>query len=474
MRKLLLFYIFIIISISYIVIFHNLEKGSLADWDEAVYAEVSKEILLTQDWITLHYKFQPWFNKPPLLFHLVSISYKLFGISTFSSRIWPALFGIGTILVTFFLAKELFNQNVAFMSSLVLATSPQFIHKARMLMLDVPVAFFIILSLYLFVLTEKRKSAYLYYLLGISLGLGIMVKGVIGLIPFFIIFAYLLLTKNMHYILSKDFLIVMLVFVVITIPWHVTQIVLHKSNFVNDYLVYHVLQRVAEPLERHNYGNLFYFRVLKYGFKLWLYPLILSVLYLIIFESKRNKEKILLFSWIAITFGIFLIAKTKLPWYLIPLYPAFAITIAYFLDNVKLKKIYIGLITCLIIFIFSFKLPQSCYGHNELSNINLIAERDLRVHNSAYDSPGELFYLGVKRYSDEELLKEDAFYVASDRAYEEKFSSFKSIYRDGGYVLFAKHDVKIKKKLSKIPETQKEPVRFCYSYMPMNLGYCDW
>lgn len=473
MRKLLFFYIFIIISISSIVILKDLEKGNLAEYDEAIYGEVAKETLLTNDWITLHYKLHPWFHKPPLFIHLISVTYKLLGISTFTSRIWPALFGIGTILVTFLLAKELFNQNVAFMSFLILITAPQFIHKCRMLMLDAPVTFFIVLSLYLFLMVHKKESALLYCLLGISLGLGTMIKGVIGLFPFPIILAYLALTKNIKTVFSKNTLIALTIFFVITIPWHIIQFVIHKSEFINEYLLYHTLKRITSIIEHHYYGRFYYFKVLRYGLGLWLYPLVLSIIYTIFFIFRQYREKILLILWITIIFAVFFFSKTQLPWYLIPLYPGFAIMIAHFLDKLNIKKIKIGFIGCIIIFIFSFHLPKSCYGNNALYNINLIAGLNLRVHNSISQYPGKLFYLGVKRYSDDELLKEDAFYVASYSAYDKKFSSYKSIYRDGGYVLFAKHDVKITKKLSKIPKTQKAPVRYCYSYMPMNLGYCD-
>lgn len=463
--------ILLIITLSSIAIFYNLHKGNLANWDEAIYAEVSKETLQTHDWATLHYEFHPWFHKSPFLLYLLSVIYKMFGISTFTSRLLPALFGIGTILATFFLAKELFNQKTAFMSSLILITTPQFIHYSRMLMLDMPVTFFIVFSIYLFVLSEKRNSTFIYCLLGISLGLGVMAKGAIGSVAFFIVFASLALTKNIKYFTNRNFLIILLAFIIITLPWHLIQLILHKSKFINDYLGYHVLKRIAVPLEAHDYGNIFYFRVLKYGLKTWLWPLILSIVYLLIFEIKRNKEKILLISWIAITFGIFLIAKTKLPWYLIPLYPGFAIITAHFLDNINVKKVKAGFIACIIIFIFSFHLPKSCYGNNGLYNINLIAGFEPRVHNSISDNPGKLFYLGVKRYSDDELLKEDAFYVAGYRAYYEKFSNYKIVHAEDGYVLFAKNNAEITKALSKIPdEMRMAPLSYCQPYMPANLG----
>jgi hypothetical protein len=306
--------------------------------------------------------------------------------------------------------------------------------------------------------------------MGAALGLGAMTKGAIGLIPFFIMIAYLLLTKNIRSIISKDFLMAFLVFFAITVPWHLIQLILHKSQFINEYLLYHVAKRVAVAIEEHNYGNLFYFRVIGYGLSLWVYPLAASIIYVISFGIKKHKQTILFIPWIVITFGIFLIAKTKLPWYLIPLYPIFAITTAYFLDNINLGKIPIGFVIFILIFIFSFRLPEPIYGNNTLSNINLIAAPKLRVHDSIPDYPGELFYLGTKRYSDDELLQEEAFYVADYNTYQAKFNTYKKIYGDSYYILFAKKDIVIPEKLTEVPKTQRAPLRYCYTYMPGNLG----
>src|SRR5258706_15128653 len=65
--------------------------------DEARYAQVAREMLERGDWITPTLGGFNWFEKPPLLYWLEVVSYKVFGINEFSARFCPALFGLRTI-----------------------------------------------------------------------------------------------------------------------------------------------------------------------------------------------------------------------------------------------------------------------------------------------------------------------------------------------------------------------------------------
>src|SRR5215467_11999879 len=76
----------ILCGLAAVVIIPGLGKASLQDWDEATYAQISKEIIESGDWVTLHYEHKTWIDKPPLLMWSIAIFYKLFGINEFWSR----------------------------------------------------------------------------------------------------------------------------------------------------------------------------------------------------------------------------------------------------------------------------------------------------------------------------------------------------------------------------------------------------
>ena len=112
-------------------------KGSLASWDEAYYALVSREIFRTGDWINLRYFDTPFYDKPPLYLWSTSFFYHLFGVSEFSTRLTSALAGVGVILVTYFLGKRLVGPLAALAGAGILLSSSDFLHYARWGTLDV-------------------------------------------------------------------------------------------------------------------------------------------------------------------------------------------------------------------------------------------------------------------------------------------------------------------------------------------------
>src|SRR5689334_21558130 len=63
--------------------------------DEVLYAAVAKQILVRHEWLNLYLGGDPYWNKPPLLFWLAALAYRVGGISTFTAKLFPALFGVG-------------------------------------------------------------------------------------------------------------------------------------------------------------------------------------------------------------------------------------------------------------------------------------------------------------------------------------------------------------------------------------------
>lgn len=435
MEKLFLPALLIILSTFFLT--HRISDGSLADWDEATHAQISKEILLTGDHLTMHYNNRLWFNKPPLFFNLLALNYKYFGISTFTSRILPAIFGALTVAVTYLVGRELAGWKAGLAAALILATSPQFIWKSRMTMLDVPVTFFLTASMYFFLKTRKHKSGYGF--LGLFLGLSVMTKGVVGLLPALIIAAYLAveegkLEKHIH--AYKQTIII---FLAVTLPWHIHQTLKHGAMFIDEYLGQMVVERAQETITGHS-GSLFYLQVLREGLGYWFYPLTIIFTYNLLFEH-GDKPLRLPLAWAAITLGVFTLSQTKLPWYIIPAYPALALVTAITLTRLKPAQQNSALIIFGLILALQIQAPTPFYCNNELLNIQKITGGDLRTHDSVDTWPAELFYLGSTRYPDNELLEENAgYYLANFKnhtKFKEKLYQEKPLaYRGRQYMLF--------------------------------------
>src|SRR5438132_803606 len=107
-----------VLSLSFFSVFYLLGEGSLYDWDEAIYAQVAKEIAVSDNWLTLTWAGHPFWHKPPLYFWLTAVVYKMVGINEFAARSCSAAFGFGVVALTFWLGLRLFSWAAGVMASL--------------------------------------------------------------------------------------------------------------------------------------------------------------------------------------------------------------------------------------------------------------------------------------------------------------------------------------------------------------------
>jgi len=97
----------LIAAMSLLVLFAKLHLGDLGGYDDAVYAHEGKRMLATGEWWTVNLNGQPDFDKPPMFIWLEALSMKVFGVSDFAARFPSALLGFGSILLVYFITREL-------------------------------------------------------------------------------------------------------------------------------------------------------------------------------------------------------------------------------------------------------------------------------------------------------------------------------------------------------------------------------
>lgn len=124
------------------LLFAKLDKGELASLDDCYYAQKAKEILITGDWLTMHYAGKPDFDNVPLYIWLEAVMFKLFGVHEYTARFFSAFFGLGTIIMTFYLGKMWFSHRVGVYSAIVMLTTQFFLKYSRRAMFDVTLTFF--------------------------------------------------------------------------------------------------------------------------------------------------------------------------------------------------------------------------------------------------------------------------------------------------------------------------------------------
>jgi len=180
----------LIAAMSLLVLFAKLHLGDLGGYDDAVYAHEGKRMLATGEWWTVNLNGQPDFDKPPMFIWLEALSMKVFGVSDFAARLPSSLLGFGSILLVYFITRELTTSYwLPVWAMMILFCTQFFMRYAMRAMTDVPFTFFFELAL-LFYLIGLRRNRY-FILCGAAIGFAVLTRSFIGLIPLGIILGHL-------------------------------------------------------------------------------------------------------------------------------------------------------------------------------------------------------------------------------------------------------------------------------------------
>lgn len=326
--------LFVLLLLAAFVCYWHLGTRTLADWDEAIYAQVAKEAARGGHWLTLHWAGQPWFEKPPLYVWTTALLFRLFGVSEFWARAASAAAGVGVVAVTYALGRAIYGRRVGLWGACVLLTSYQFLFFARFGTTDVLLTLFIYLALYGYVRLSARGPRW-WYLIWAACALAFMVKGAAGLVaPATVGLALCFERDRRAPLRTREFWCGCLLALLIVAPWHVLMYARHGRAFVAEYVGYHTLARMTTALEGHEGSYFYYVGRLVDGF----FPWVLLVPAVIIAGLKRRGANPpggrVLWLLCALVFVLYTLARTKIAWYIVPLYPALALLVAAFTARV--------------------------------------------------------------------------------------------------------------------------------------------
>lgn len=307
----------------------------LKSWDEAWYAEISRNILRNNQWFLHQWNNLSYFDHPPLGFWLVALSFKIFGVSEMAARLPSALAGIGLILLIFIIGKKLFNEAVGFAAGLSLISFPWFWLRAREGNLDIILAFTVLLAIF-FVLKAKENRRFLVGT-GAAFALVLLTKTIIGIgiIPV-LFYAYFSSAQKK----GADILLFFIPFLVIILPWYVINYLTYGLAFINRNIFVTGLRLPGMgSLKGLSSGKGFFLKntlwQLHMGILLWYKPFLVSFFGSLLFFKQKSFQ--LLWLWLFMYFLVFATsAKTEL-WHLIIIYPAVALLIPAFIYNTGAK-----------------------------------------------------------------------------------------------------------------------------------------
>ncbi|HEX6436002.1 MAG TPA: glycosyltransferase family 39 protein [Candidatus Binatia bacterium] len=311
-----------------VVLFSDLGGAALFEPDEGRNAEVAREVLLLDDWITPHYDFIPRLDKPAFFFGLVALAFKVFGLSEWAARLPSVLAALGCLSLTYIVARSVFGRWAALWSVLILLTSVEFFALSRVVILDMVLTMFITLSLVCFWLGHRATGArrkFLVLLMYASMGAATLVKGPIGFVlPAAVIFFYLLLSGKWALLREMEVSLGVPLFLILAGSWYVA-VEFRNPGYLHHFLYEENFARFTSTQFNRSGPWYYFFMVLAAGFFPWtlLLPMTLAD-----FRKRPPAEGHLFLSlWMALPFIVFSLSASKLPHYILPLYPPLAILV---------------------------------------------------------------------------------------------------------------------------------------------------
>lgn len=327
----------ILIALAGFLFFFKLGNFSLYDAAETTYGEFIKQILNTGDWLTLHYNGAIIFDKPPLYFWLATLATYLFGFNEFAIRCWAAVAGVLTVVTTFYLGKSFYNSKVGFLSAIIMMTAFQALVQSRIAEIDILLVLLMTLSLLLFYrgYTSDKGQYYLFSYLAMALAMA--TKGMIGVaLPATGILLFLFFKRELKKLFSMHLMVGVFIVLLIGFPWYLAEWYLHGQKFLDFAVGFLFMSRFQSVVSGHPGPWYYYFIALLLGFAPWSHFLPYSLWRT--WKNRINSPELLTLCYCLPIFIVFSIAKTKLPNYILPLYPLLAITVGKLWHDFWLEK----------------------------------------------------------------------------------------------------------------------------------------
>lgn len=320
----------------------NLGAHTLWDMDEGVNAEAAREMRESGNHITPYYNYTLRSAKPALLYWLIQPSYELFGINEFGARLPAVLCGLGTVLLTYELARRLFSPSSGLMAGIALASCFEFCLISHACTPDPPLLLFTTLAFYLYWRGSEGDRRWWFVPTAMATGLGVLTKGPVGVaLPGLAILVHLIWSRQMRKLWDWRLLLAAGAFLLTAGPWYAMVAVDSRGKWIQGFFMNENLKRFSEPAEGHKGNFLLHAILLLPLFAPWS-VFIIGTVWNAVRQCRRplaepgtdqaNKYRFLS-AWFLSYLVFFSISATKLPNYILPLYPALAILTGRAIDR---------------------------------------------------------------------------------------------------------------------------------------------
>ncbi len=353
-----------VVAISGLVFLYGLGRLPLFGRDEALYAEAGREMIASGDWITPRVNGALFFEKPPLLYWLDAFAYSALGQTAFAARLPAALLGILTIGLTVSLVWRVWGRRAGLFAGMVLVTCPLVVMIGRMGIMDMPLTCLVTLAMLAYAQWRRKGGLTPAVAFGMLVGLALLLKGLAGGIAPAVALVHALvyrrtsppiplsarregaITQNgdneggargeIHKAGSSAVPFIGLVLIsmlVVAAPWFIVMAMSHGQGYTGVFFVRENLVRMVRPMQGHG-GPIFYYAgLIAFAFFPWVVFLPTSFARRENPTDDQNFWRGLALVWFLVVLIPLSLIKTKLPGYIMPLFPPMAMLVGVELDR---------------------------------------------------------------------------------------------------------------------------------------------
>ena len=332
-------WVWLLAAVVVAVWFGTLDARHLLRSDEGRYAEIAREMFTSGDWVTIRYNGLKYFEKPPFHLWMTVLAYHAFGVGDWQARLWVALSGaIGTLAMVL-AARRWFGARVGWLTALVLIAAPSWNLGAHFNSLDMSVSGALACVLAAFMLAQHPDASAAdrrrwMWAAWAAMAVATLTKGLIGFVlPGLVLVLYTLLARDWAVWRRLHLVTGSLLMLAIAAPWFVL-ISLRNPEFPQFFFIHEHWDRYTSTIHHRMEPWWYFVPQLVGGFLPWtgLTPRMLGLL-----RGDAGRSGFRPLWWLAIWAGaifvFFSLSDSKLPGYILPVYPALAVLAALALER---------------------------------------------------------------------------------------------------------------------------------------------
>jgi 4-amino-4-deoxy-L-arabinose transferase-like glycosyltransferase len=332
-----------LLAAALLIWFSNLDYRKLIKPDEGRYAEISREMAVTGDWVTPRLNGIKYFEKPPLQYWAGAAAIDQFGAKEWTARLWTAITGVLGILLAWFTGVRLFGERAGAFAAVVLGSSLMYVALGHLNTLDMGLTFFLFAALCAFLLAHRdiagdRANAIWMHVAWAAMAGAVLSKGLIGIvIPAATLVLYSIAQRDLQIWRRLHLITGLILFLAICAPWFVL-VSLRNPEFPWFFFIHEHFLRFTTKIHQRVEPWFYFIPLFIAGGLPWLVVMVDALWRGALPEARAGFHvRRFLLIWCVFVFVFFSASGSKLPPYILPLFPAAALLTGWRLTSISGK-----------------------------------------------------------------------------------------------------------------------------------------